>query len=466
MDNAGLKSLTTLLRRMSVASALGRQYDGQRDLYEALGWKKELTFDDYYRKYQRGIGRRIVTAYPDACWRGRPTVLFANESAQNVWEKLCMDKNVWHYLKRADILSGIGRYGVLVIGVADGKSMSEPLTTAASLEYLMPYAETSAQIATWDTDPKSIRYNKPLTYSLSLANGLTTQVHHTRVLHIAEDLMEDDVYGVPRLEAVYNYIESLETVAGGSAEMYFRGAFPGMALEGDADADFSDEDRESLNSQLDEYTHGLRRTILAQGARVNQLSPQTVSPVDHIRVQIELISGTTGIPQRILLGSERGELASTTDQENWFNRVDERRQLYCEVWMLNPFILKMQNAGILPKSEWTMEWPDLPSMDAKSKAGIAELKVRALYNYVRAPGADLVVPPEQFLIDVWGYTKEKIEKLKLDPEAILRKEAQEMELAMKEQEASLNGSGSPSKGKEAGAFNRPKDVGNGKESKQ
>jgi hypothetical protein len=44
---------TELAARASLAGLLGQTYNGARDLYTALGYKKTLTFDYYLTKYNR-----------------------------------------------------------------------------------------------------------------------------------------------------------------------------------------------------------------------------------------------------------------------------------------------------------------------------------------------------------------------------------------------------------------------------
>ena len=72
---------------------------------------------------------------------------------------------------------------------------------------------------------------------------------------------------------------------------------------------------------------------------------------------VNLISGTTGIPTRILLGSEAGQLASEQDRANWAERIDERRTLFCGPRILEPLADRFQEMGVLSEGTVEFEWP-------------------------------------------------------------------------------------------------------------
>ena len=52
---------SALVARKQLFHRLGMSYDGERDLYEALGYKLSLEFDDFYQQYQRqDIAKAII----------------------------------------------------------------------------------------------------------------------------------------------------------------------------------------------------------------------------------------------------------------------------------------------------------------------------------------------------------------------------------------------------------------------
>jgi len=436
-----LQQLTSVIAsRATLASQLGESFDGDRELYTSCGYPFTITFSRYKGRFTRqDIAKRIVSAYPDATWRGAPDVYETEDEKETefekAWDLLLKDVPVYHYLNRVDKITGIGRYGVLLMGFDDGKPMDQPVEDAKELLYLQPYAENHATIDMIVTDRKDKRYGLPMYYKLQMgvanvnSGGKTSttqqeRVHWSRVLHIAEGCTESDVYGTPRLECVYNRLQDIETITGGSAEMFWRGGFPGMSLE--ADAGTALQGTAALEDEIEAYMHGLTRVLRLQGIKANQLDTQVANPKFHIEIQLQLISGATGIPVRILTGSERGELASTQDKGNWDNRVDERRKDFAGPSILTPLIDRLIEVGVLPKPKdgYIVEWPDIGALDDKEKAEIAKNLTEAMSKYMES-GASAIMPPQVFLVSILGYTDEEAETMLGDVVETIREEDEE-----------------------------------------
>ena len=100
---------------------------------------------------------------------------------------------------------------------------------------------------------------------------------------------------------------------------------------------------------MDSYLHGFQRYLRLQGIDIQELKPQLADPSNHFAVLINMISIATGIPKRILLGSERGELASSQDEKNWADQIDSRRKDHCEPMILRPLIDSLIGVGVLPE---------------------------------------------------------------------------------------------------------------------
>src|SRR6185312_3650467 len=150
----------------------------------------------------------------------------------------------------------------------------------------------------------------------------TVRVHWSRVIHIADNLRNSEIFGVPRMQPVYNRLLDLRKLYGGSAEMYWAGAFPGLSLEtnpqlgGDVLIDQS-----AVRSMMGQYRNGLQRYLQLTGMSAKVLSPTVVDPTQQVDKQIEAICIELTIPVRVFKGSERGELASNQDDSTWNDRV-------------------------------------------------------------------------------------------------------------------------------------------------
>lgn len=411
--------------RTSIIEKLGKSY-GQasvkRDLYKALGYESEPTFTSYYARYKRqDIAKPIVNALPDACWRLVPEIADA-EKDESPFEDALRDiintANAWHYFARADRISGIGQYGCLLLGFADGGDLAQPLQNGKELLYLRPYMQIHANVKEFVEEAKDKRYGLPLFYELSVKTGDKEdkmKVHYSRIIHICENATDDDLVGTPRLESVLNRLQDLELISGGSSEMFWRGAFPGFAFKAETDAQFDSEALTDLDDEIQEYLQELRRYIRLQGIDVQPLSPQVSDPTNHIEMLLTLISAATRIPKRILLGSERGELASSQDERAWLDRIDERRQSHCEPVIIRPFVDTLIAANIIPpppSGSYAVEWPPLVVMGDSERAEIASKVTDALSKYVATPGLSSIVPPELYLSKYLEFSQEEINQAK------------------------------------------------------
>ena len=379
-----------LVERSLMAGRLGKAFNGQRNYYDEFGYEQKLEFRHYYDLYSREhIAGRIVDMPADATWKGRLELWEDEEPSdtafEQAWKLLERRLRVSHYFKRLDRLAGIGRYAVLLIGVRGGSSLNAPLRPSSlrspeSVLYLQPFSEKNARVSQWVDDSSSPRYGQPLMYELDysgteLASALQKrEVHHSRVLHVAEHTLEDDAHGMPRLQRVHNLFQDLAKIIGGSAEMFWLSAQNLYHADADKEFDwgkFSEAEKKELADQIEEMSHKLRRFIRTQGIEINELGGRTPDPRGVYEPLKELIAGAAGIPQRILFGSERGELASSMDQGNWHERIEARRSDLAEPVFIRPFVERLQWLGVLPAAEYQVGWSPLATVSPDSRAGTA-----------------------------------------------------------------------------------------------
>ena len=441
--------------RVALQNRLGKSFDDDRDIYTAMGYSKSPTFEDFNARYIRqDIAKRIVNAYPDATWRGKPkvweTVGDDVTEFEEAWTALLKQTRVFHYLRRLDRLVGVGKYGVMYLGLDDSKA-GRPATNvgegkATKLLFLQVYSQGRAEIVSRETSVVSARYGMPKEYALIMdtdtdqqgsaastivsdtAKAESQKVHWERVLHVADNCLESDVYGVPRLECVNNRLEDLERVVAGAAEGMWRGGFPGLNFALDPEISLTATQITDLEDEVEDYMHGFKRYLRTQGLDIQQLTPQVTSPKEHVDVLLQLIASAVGIPTRILSGSERGELASQEDEKQWINRVDERRLDFAEPCILRAFINRLIWLGVLPEPEqYTIEWPDLRTLDEKEMTTVMEGRTRAVVNFGRYPEARAVMSHYHFLTEVMQLSPEKANMI--IEQAMDVKEARELSLA-------------------------------------
>lgn len=402
--NNNTQLIGNLLARRNLFNKMGNQYGGKRDIYSALGYPKDLTYDDFLSRYIRqDIAAAIIDRPTSATWRGNVCIKAKEEGVTGI-ETVFTLLNKKHSLKdcflRADKLSCIGQYSILYLGFSDVQTKEQAqgeVTGKVSLAYVKPFGQSNAFIYKYETNPTSSRFGKPLLYKLILSSigGSTSEliVHHSRCIHITHDLLENEVYGTPQLEKVFNRLMDIEKLVGGSAEMFWRGARPGMQSKVDKDYELSSDTDEKLQVQLQEFENDLRRLFTVEGIELETLTSQVSDPSNHLDIQMQMISAVTGIPKRILTGSERGELSSTQDRSEWFDLIQARREEFAEMKILIPFILLLQKVKVLEEGEFIIEWQDLYAPSEKEKMDVAKIKMETLKAYSESPVFNLISFP-------------------------------------------------------------------------
>lgn len=398
-DHKTLKTLVgALTSRIRSFSRVGMTYEGNRDLYKTLGYKRRLYFEDYWQRYFRGgIAARVVDAFPNATWRYHPIIKSDNPKFNEAWANLVQRQKVYHYLERVDRISGIGHYGVLYIGTRGGGSTDKPLGKVKNEEdiiFLAPYSEGHATIHDFFKEPNDPKFGFPELYHIQpIVETEDTRLsvpsfaaHESRILHVAENLIEDEILGVPRQKRVWNYLDDLDKIMGGTAEAVWRTVDRGIQFNLDKDAELDPEDAKAMEDDMDAFVHGFQRYMKTQGVDANVLGSEVPDPRGAFEIVVALISGTTGIPQRVLTGSERGQLASNQDERNFHARVKERQNSFVEPKIIRPFIDKMQAIGALPEAEYTIEWPDPSTLTRREMSDVAARVAQALSNASKQEG--------------------------------------------------------------------------------
>lgn len=425
---------SALVSRLDFARALDLTFYGQRNITEALGYTQDsaLTPAAYRQRYNRcGIASRLVRLFPESTW-GEGATVYEDPEPDNVTDfeeqlsTLFSRLDFWSRVTRADILTGLGRYGALLIG-APGDLSSDLISkrqirTSDDILGLTPLGEERCKIESRVKDKSSPRFGLAETYKVKLfdsdtesfnsfdnLNDLSTPqiVHWSRIIHIAEGCLESDLYGEPRLRSVWNYLTDLDKVVGGGAEAAWKRADPGINLDINPEIEMGEEEEEALSEEVEEYEHGLSRFIRTRGGKINVLSAAVTMFGANADSIIQLISASKGIPFRILAGSERGELASTQDRNNWADRVSERREKFA-----NPLIRHIVDrfiaiGALLAPTEYHISWPEIEELDEGAKAEVAGKIALANKNQVEA-GGELIQTSDEIRESVWGLEPSQV----------------------------------------------------------
>lgn len=411
---------------------------GKRDIDKECGYIEAPRVENFKALYEKeGIAARVVRVYPEESWQQDPEVVEGQSEEdtefEKAWDKLAKDFNIYHYLYRADELSGIGRFGVLLIGIDDGKDLKEPIVgldisgnalegkqNAYKLTYLRPLDEMVVKVSKFEVDPKNPRFGQPVMYEIKflgeegaeISNTTRTlQVHWHRVIHIADNRVNSEIYGTPRMKEVYNRLYDLRKVLGGSGEMFWKGGFPGFAFETLPELGDVQIDKKGLADEFEKYQMGLQRFIALQGMSAKNLAPQVADPTAHMMAHLKAIAITLGIPHRILMGSEQAQLASSQDVDTWNKRLKRRQDKYLSPCVIRPFVDRLIALGIMPRpaSEeegYMVVWPDLGTPTDSEKADVGLKRAQALAAYING-SVEQIVGMKSFLTLILGMSEEE-----------------------------------------------------------
>jgi hypothetical protein len=420
-----LRVYSALQSRAALSQRLGTMFDGRRPMHSLLGYLPEgsLRYRDFKaRSLRQHLAHRLVRVYPEATWAQPPSVEEDNTSDtptpfEAAWTALATRLQVFAQLERTDTLANLGRYAVLLIGLRGQSDLSQPARPVRGPDdvlYLTPYSEEWATVERLEGNPGLPTFGQPLLYRINFGrNNAQGQavlpvgqglVHASRVLHVAEDLLDDEVYATPRLEPIYDLLDDLMKVVGGAAEMFWVDAKRRLVVsmrEGYApspDPVQAAKDEQGLADEVDEFMHELRNVLRVSGVDVTPLNGTVPSPLDHVTVILDLISAATAIPKRILFGTERGQLASEQDTEAWLSRITRRQKQFAEQWMLRPLVDRLLAVNALPAlaQPYIVSWDNLLSLSEDQQATIAQKVAGALSTYAGAGMAELIVPPQEF----------------------------------------------------------------------
>lgn len=336
------------------------------------------------------------------------------------------------------------------------------------LLFMRSFDESLVQIVRYEWNIRNPRFGQPVMYRITLNDpreqhsgiGLplaTVFVHWSRVIHITDGYNQagnSKIFSAPRMRCVLNRLLDLAKLYGGGAEGYWRSCFAGLAISthpqlgGDVDIDTP-----AARDSMENYFNGLQRYLLLSGASANTLAPSVVDPSGQIEKQIEAICIKIPCPVRVFKGSERGELASTQDDDKWLDVLRGRNNSYTTPRIIVPFVDRLILVGVLPepgmgkkkqqeqvenadyrkrmpggwlvanavrmtkeededgeeeendnndmKTEflpdggYSVEWPPLDALGAKDKAAICLQNTQAAAAY--AQGVEAIIPPKEWL---------------------------------------------------------------------
>lgn len=398
-----------LAERMMLGRRLQGQtaYGGNRDYYQVLGYRDTIEAEDYYLRYRRqDIAQRIVNLPAIDTFRYPPEISETDENLTDTpfvdeFEALNARLKFWNILMRADKLSRIGEFGIILLGLRDGRHLNQPVNTSnlkgqKSVLFMRPLSQRSVAIARTSKNANSVRFGLPAAYRVTL-DGTSYEVHWSRVIHLAENRLDSEYLGIPALEPVFNLLDDKMKAVGGSAEATWLGMRPGIIVRLREGWKQTGTKSERLNAFLDEvfrYAHDPLRFLLMDGYDFDQMGQAEIAdPTGLHDIILADISATIGIPQRILTGSAAGALsAASEDTRQYAGTIAARQKNYAEPEIVRFIIDLFVRYNIFPQPiggpgaynvgdlqpNGSYAWPSIIQMNDAEKADIAQKRASAV----------------------------------------------------------------------------------------
>ena len=345
-----------------------------RDIYRAFGYNEKLSYADYKSRWERGgMAETVVNLLADLTWPelGRLTVVEDEDLDNNTpWEddvNSFLDRtNAAQKFHRADKLCRLGRYSVVFVGVNDSTDIATQMPALRSLDdvlWLQPLSEGRATFGEndLDTDVTSPRFGLPKVYTLDLGGSRTSQkVHWSRIIHVAEGLMEDELFGTPALRAAWNTLVNIERVECSGTEATWRHSDRGMQADVDPElVEFDEDAQEALTAEMQAAVHGFENFMLTRGVTLKDLGTKSVGFGANLDALTKLVSIITRYPKQWLEGSQRGLRSSEKDTDNFNRTIRVRRARFAEPVLVKATINRVASYGAITNPPtWDVDWGD------------------------------------------------------------------------------------------------------------
>ena len=127
--------------------------DNSRDLNAECKYPDTVDVQTVKKLTARvGPAQRVNNLLPEECWQHDPEVYEQEDPDETpfeqAWKELNTRMNLCAMMERLDKLAGLGRFGVMLLGVADGKDLDKPLKGVPETGVDLDFKKRGARPAT------------------------------------------------------------------------------------------------------------------------------------------------------------------------------------------------------------------------------------------------------------------------------------------------------------------------------
>lgn len=370
--------------------------EAKHNHYRDFGWPEHVGFKQLYQMYLRnGLARAGVEKTILKTWEDTPEVWESEEASESKIEaeirQRFADLRVWQRLAEADRMSLVGGYSGAILRLRDDRRFQEPVDRVAGglegLAEIIPAWAGQLTVAEWDTDETSENYGHPKMYQFneaSVGQGNDQQLktrsfmlHPDRVILWSRD---GTVHARSILEPGFNDLMTMEKVSGAGGEGFWKNAKSAPVLNVAPEANLQnmakamgvplDEVADKMDEQVGDWQKGFDKLLMLQGIEAKTLGITLPIPEHFFAIALSAFAASINCPQKILIGNQTGERASTEDAADWA-RTNAARRKDSVIPNILTLTNRLESFGILPERDWHLHWSDL------TESGMAEKIERA-----------------------------------------------------------------------------------------
>lgn len=377
--------------------------DQKHDHNHDFGFPDQLTFSQLYAMWDRNsLAQAGVSRIAGTIWRDDPALHITEETHEETAVEAAIrthfeDKRLWSKLADAYQRSLVGDFSAAILRVADGRPWDQPVGRVNGIKGvwdIIPAWESQIGVANWDQDPLSERYGLPAMYDFNetqiedgKARGAvrSLSIHPDRVLIMSAT---GDMFGRSVLRAGFNDLITYAKVIGAGGEGFWKAARSSLSLEVDKEARLTDlaaamgvdisELPEKIDSIVADFVSGYDKSLMLQGIKPTAIGVTLpANPDQYAAGPRQGFAASIDCPDKVLIGNQTGERASTEDLKLWNASCASRRNR--EVMpVLRDMVQRFERWGVLPSADWVVQWSDLTEPTGADK--LAGAKTMAEIN--------------------------------------------------------------------------------------
>ena len=252
-------------------------------------------------------------------------------------------------------------YSMMLIGFDDGRSLDKPVKPRAKPTFYQGIDKTWVLEIIYKKNPDG-DYIMPIrieSYKMMTDFVASETIHPDRILHFENPSIEMLKTGVSALLACYDDLTVIKHVTWGAGQTMWRSGNQMVSVIGPPRASTAQLD--SIDNAMTDINAQSAMTF-PYGTVFEAHSPSGLNPAPYARIPLDNIAAATRIPLSILIGAQKGALASSLTDARDYASTLTAIQSNVLTPLLNRLFWTLQKAGELPYKKFEIVWENTLTM--------------------------------------------------------------------------------------------------------